>query len=244
VDPSAASEIEASLPAEARVVDVGGGASPFRRADHVIDGVAYGDRGRLDSAPSRDGERFSVRTWVQLDLCGRDPWPFPDKFFDFAVCSHVLEDVRDPIWVCSELSRIARAGYIETPSRLVEQSLGVEHPGYAGFLHHRWLVSIEDGVLSFRYKPHSLHVQRDAIVAVLGPSRRLKAAHQTVSLWWTGQVRCREELCFDEDDVNRELCAFAAQGRRIADLTVPSGRPLGWVLKRHLFFHRLRRNAP
>ena len=47
-------------------------------------------------------------------------WPFPDKTFDFVVCSHLLEDVRDPITVCRELCRVGKAGYIETPSRIRE----------------------------------------------------------------------------------------------------------------------------
>jgi hypothetical protein len=148
------------------------------------------------------------------------------------------------VWVCSELGRIARAGYVETPSRLAEQSLGVEHPLYAGYHHHRWLVSLEDGFLVFRHKPHSLHVVRDAIVARLGPSRRLNPAHEQVSLRWTGELRCREELCFDEEEIRRELCAFAAKARGIPDLTVPSGRPLTWVLKRRLFLRRLKSDAP
>lgn len=58
-------------------------------------------------------------------MCDCEPWPFEDDRFDFAVCSQTLEDLRDPVWVCSELSRMARAGCVDMPSRLEEQSRGV-----------------------------------------------------------------------------------------------------------------------
>src|SRR5689334_2177711 len=89
----------ASLSPTAVVVDVGGGASPFPRADYVIDALPYDARETLGRLNVGIEPRFTRETWRQLDLCDRKPWPFPDKFFDFSVCSHLLEDVRDPIWI-------------------------------------------------------------------------------------------------------------------------------------------------
>src|SRR5262245_2698480 len=137
------------LPGDAVVIDVGGGASPFARADYVIDALPYEERSKLGTHELGIEPRYSRERWVQFDMCARDAWPFEEKFFDFATCSHLLEDIRDPIWVCAELSRIAKAGYIELPSRITEQSLGVEHPSYTGYYHHRWLVSENDGELEF-----------------------------------------------------------------------------------------------
>jgi hypothetical protein len=107
--------ILAELADDALVLDVGGGAKPFPRADWVIDLIGYGDRGLYGDPPDPASERFSAATWVMRDICAREPWPFTDGQFDFAVCSHTLEDVRDPIGVCDELTRVARAGYIEVP---------------------------------------------------------------------------------------------------------------------------------
>ncbi len=229
-----------SIPDAALVVDVGGGASPFSRADHVIDGLAYDERGALDGVEVRDDERFGPESWTQLDLCEHKPWPFPDNHFDFATCTHVLEDVRDPVWVSSEISRIAKAGYVETPSRVVEQTLGVEHPLYAGYYHHRWLVEAVDSGLQFRLKPHSLHSLRGAIVARVGVRTKINPAHATASLDWQGTIRCEEVLSFDEAAVNRELCEFAAGWRARPDLTVPTGLPLSAMLKRLVYYLRLR----
>ena len=36
-------------------------------------------------------------------------------------------------------------------------TLGIANKKYAGYYHHRWLVSIKRGTLFFRHKPHSIH---------------------------------------------------------------------------------------
>src|SRR5581483_7473113 len=109
---------------DALVLDVGGAASPFARADWVIDLLGYEQRGLYGPPPDPAAERFSADTWVQRDICAREPWPFSTRQFDFSICSQTLEDVRDPVFVCNELMRVSRAGYIEVPSRLEEQSYG------------------------------------------------------------------------------------------------------------------------
>src|SRR5262249_54127295 len=87
-------------------------------ATHVLDATP-------GSAPPPAG-RSSV-TRIPLDVCGTR-WPFPDKYFDYSVCSHLLEDVRDPVAVLRELSRVARAGYIEAPSRAREIFVNARYP--------------------------------------------------------------------------------------------------------------------
>ncbi len=65
-------------------------------------------------------------TWHLADICDRDPWPFADDQFDFAVCVTTLEDIRDPIGACRELSRVAKAGYVEVPTVEAELIYNVE----------------------------------------------------------------------------------------------------------------------
>ncbi|NQU41427.1 MAG: methyltransferase domain-containing protein [Lentisphaerae bacterium] len=234
-----AKRICARLSSEARVIDIGGGASPFARADCVIDAVAYDDRSLLDGGHPKEGERFCRESWVELDLCDRTPWPFLDNSFDFATCSHLLEDVRDPVWVCSEINRIAKAGYIEVPSRILEQSLGVEHPRYAGFYHHRWLITREGKTLCFRLKPHSIHSLRPAIVARVTPWQMINPDHAFPAFEWDGSFDYEEILEFDEDRVTAELVAFAEQCRSVSSLVVSGGAPPGEVVKKALYAIRL-----
>lgn len=213
------------IPPTAQVVDVGGGASPFPRADVVLDARAFAERPVHREMPLSYPRRFSKESWHQLDLCERRPWPFPDKQFDYAVCSHLLEDVRDPIWICAELCRIAKSGYVEVPSRVLEQSRGVESPHYAGYCHHRWLVQRSGNGLEFRFKPHMLHSVPGAIVTRLSRNRMINPRHAIITLEWVDHFNFIEVLEFDEDRMIAELCSFAAEARRHPDLTVRSTRP-------------------
>src|SRR3954447_1905298 len=149
------------LPSDALVLDIGGWADPFERADWVIDLMPYDSRGLYErrgwiEPRERAPERFDATTWIQRDVCAREPYPFEDESVDFVVCTQTLEDLRDPVWVCAEMERVGKAGYIEVPSRLEEQSWGVEGP-WVGWAHHRWLVDASDGGLEFAMKPHDIH---------------------------------------------------------------------------------------
>ncbi len=245
MDFAQAQRLLAEISATELVVDVGGGASPFPRANHVIDALPFESGGSGSDGNAHQALEYKPKytrdTWRQLDLCDHKPWPFDDKFFDFAICSHLLEDVRDPIWVCHELCRIAKAGYVEVPSRVVEQSLGVESPCHAGFYHHRWLINKNGDALEFRHKPHFLHSTKDAIVARLGVRRILNPAHTRLYFTWNDSFQYKEVLQFDEEEVARELCVFATQARRLPDLTLPSHRSLFEQIKLYRYHRRLRK---
>ena len=90
---AAASRFLTTRPA-ARRRRLGGAARPRR--------LGHRPHALRDARPLRhraSDERFTADTWVVQDIC--TPWPFADGQFDFAVCSHTLEDVRDPVFVCN-----------------------------------------------------------------------------------------------------------------------------------------------
>jgi Methyltransferase domain len=218
--------IESMLSDSDLVLDVGGWAKPLARADWVIDLMPYETRG-LYGEPDPDPERFSESTWLRFDICEREPWPFSDGQFDFAVCSHTLEDVRDPIWVCSELARVARAGYVEVPSRLEEQSLGVHGSGWAGWSHHHWLIEERSGALDFVFKPHVLHANPKfhfprEFGAALRPEERV------VTLFWEGTLPARETIFTDAEGLDGYLERFVEEHRHLCDDRIPRS----WRLRR------------
>jgi hypothetical protein len=203
-------KIEATLGEGDQMLDVGGWAKPMSRADWVIDLMPYESRGlygERDPAP----ERFSAETWVQRDFCDHEPWPFDDDQFDFVICSHTLEDVRDPIWVCAEMSRVAKAGYIEVPSRLEEQSYGV-HGDWVGWSHHHWLVDVSPGRADFVFKsgivgskPEYWLTREEAVQ--LSPEERVQA------LFWEGRLEAREQIYIGPGEFEIYLAAPVAEWR-------------------------------
>ncbi|MDQ6605119.1 MAG: methionine biosynthesis protein MetW [Actinomycetota bacterium] len=192
-----------------QVLDVGGGASPFPRADWVIDLQPFEDRGGYGLPPDPEAERFSAETWVQRDICDREPWPFADRQFDFSICSHTLEDVRDPVFVCSELIRVSRAGYIEVPSRLEEQSYGFQGP-WAGWGHHRWLIDAEEDRLTFVFKHHVLH-NRASDRFPAGFRDRLTDEARVQCLWWETGFVYGERIFHDGPSLDAYLSEFVAR---------------------------------
>lgn len=196
------------------VLDVGGWGDPFPRADHVLDCFRYETRGLLyhgigripDTVTYPDplpGERFSRDTWAMHDICGSKPFPYPDKMFDFVVCSHTLEDVRDPLRVCGELIRVGKAGYIETPSRLVEQTVGFL--GQVGAPHHRWLVEMEGNRIDFTLKSTHFHIWKDALIPLAFTHRQPLERHVSW-LFWEGSFGYGERIV---DDLAEDARRFA-----------------------------------
>jgi hypothetical protein len=202
---ASAQRILDTLADDAVVLDVGGAMKPFNRADWIMDALPYEQRGELGSIGG-DGERFNNDTWVMRDFCDREPWPFRDKEVDFAICSHTLEDVRDPVWMCSELNRVAKSGYIEVPSRLEEQTYGFQGP-WTGWSHHRWLIDADQGAHSITFVHKSAVVERDdshfppEFRETLSPEQRVQ------TFWWEGSFDYRERLFWDPIEFDAWLAA-------------------------------------
>ncbi len=194
-----------------KVLDIGGWARPFNRANYVIDAEPYETRSyfsdpRLASvrgwyAPAQGGERewFTKETWIQRDICAREPFPFADKEIDFVICSQTLEDLRDPLWVCSEMVRVGKRGYIEVPSRLAESSRGIE-PNQVGWSHHRWLIDIADNHVYFTMKYHKIHSHWRFSM----PARYLRKLPETARnqwLFWDGAFSFSETTIHGPDHI-------------------------------------------
>lgn len=206
--PESVVQLESSLSADALVLDVGAWGRPFRRADWVLDHMPYDSRG-LYGFDGEEPERFDASRWVQHDICSREPWPFADKLFDFVICSHTLEDVRDPVWVSQELVRVAKAGYVEVPSRLEEQTYGMQGP-WVGWGHHHWLVDVGEGRIDFTFKHHILHGKPETHFPA-GFAEGLSASDRVQRLWWEGSFTASERVFLQPDDLDDYLSDFVEE---------------------------------
>lgn len=197
------------------MLDIGGWACPFNRATHVMDAEPYNTRGyyvKIGKTAYQGGEQeyFTATTWIQRDICGREAYPFKDKELDYVTCSHTLEDIRDPLWVCAEMKRISKRGYVEIPSRLWESCLGAEHPRLAGLSHHRWLIEITGSHISFLPKYHMLH--RNPSFHLPGRLLRELTPEESISyLFWEEEFTFAELTFHGVDAMADELERFADQ---------------------------------
>jgi SAM-dependent methyltransferase len=213
------------LPDDALVLDVGGWASSDPRADWVIDIGSWESRGyyaRLGERTHTNSERVTEATWVERDICDPEPWPFADEMFDYVICSHTLEDVRDPVRVCREMTRVGKAGYIETPGAAIEVTRGIESELWCGWHHHRWLVLPGEHSLSFLFKPHHIHNRFWPAVPTPRLLRPDAAAH--VEFRWRDTFEAAEELLVDFDELDAHLRRLARASERRPSLRTAARR--------------------
>lgn len=123
------------IPADALVLEVGSGHRPHPRADVLTD--------KYLEDIERGGKLVTDRPFVQADA---QQLPFKTKVFDYVLCRHVLEHLDEPKAFFNEISRVGRAGYIESPSIIWEHL----HPTRS---YHRWYVLEIDGELVLMCKP-------------------------------------------------------------------------------------------
>ncbi len=119
------------------VLDVGSGHQPHPRADVLLDNDVSADFHRA-------GQRIRLSERAPFVLGDAECLPFRRKSFDYVIVSHVAEHVSDPWRFCTELMRVSRAGYIETPSKFGEILLSEPF--------HRWFVYVRGGELVFERK--------------------------------------------------------------------------------------------
>lgn len=213
-----------SLEENALVLDVGGWAHPLSRADWVIDLMPFETRG-LYGDPDPDPSRFSAESWIQRDICDAEPWPFADDQFDFVVCSHTLEDVRDPVRVCAEMSRVGKAGYVEVPARSEEQTYGVHGP-WVGWSHHHWLINVEDAGLEFVFKPHLLHGRSEFWVP-LEWTQALVRERRVSTFFWEGSISGYERVFYEPEDLHRWLLEVGPRHGAPVGVPASAGGPEG-----------------
>lgn len=117
-----------------RVLDVGSGHNPHPRADVLLDKNLYDNTERSGKPLIKiEGKEF-----IEGDVCSM---PFKHKEFDYVIASHIAEHVERPERFCAEIMRVAKKGYIETPSKFAE--ILFDEP------YHKWYVYHEDKILIF-----------------------------------------------------------------------------------------------
>jgi SAM-dependent methyltransferase len=95
------------------VLEVGGGHNPHPRSNIVVDKYTGDDN-------QHRGASLKVLSHQKFIEADGTNLPFKDHEFDYVICCHVLEHIPDPVAFLKEQFRVAKRGYIETPSLLGE----------------------------------------------------------------------------------------------------------------------------
>ena len=177
----------------ALVLEVGSGSSPWPRSDVLL------DRFYIDETGQRGGGEIFIDRRPMVVAAG-ERLPFKDKAFDFVYCCHVIEHAVDIASMLEEMSRVAKAGFIECPNPLLERILDQEQ--------HNWYITSNEGQLLIAPKTPANNVttREDRFYFQLLSDHFIVRHHWerfVTRLSWTGSIRY--ELC---DDVHR---VFATQ---------------------------------
>ncbi|MBD3181209.1 methyltransferase domain-containing protein [Candidatus Poribacteria bacterium] len=107
------------------VLEIGSGDNPKTRSDVLC-----------DMLPDDDTQRGGVITLDRPFVAADGQYlPFADKSFDYIICCHVLEHAEDPEMFISELVRVGKRGYIESPTEVGERLYG--------WPYHKWLINLD-----------------------------------------------------------------------------------------------------
>ena len=125
-----------------RAIDISSGADPFPHAGILTERFLEPTHHRHSQFQGR-GKPVVISDIHNL--------PFRAGSFDYVYCCHVLEHVDDPICACTEIMRVGKRGYLETPTLMRDQLFS-----WAKGM-HRWHITVIGNRLAFfEYSPRKL----------------------------------------------------------------------------------------
>ena len=167
--------LRAGLKRSDRVLDIGSGHNPWFRSNVLLEKFP-------DDSTERAGNLY--RDGREIVFGDAQALPFPDQSFDFVYCSHVAEHIEDIAEFFREIQRVGKAGYIETPNYLFEQTVGTTT--------HLWALWTENGVVHAEPKwvagapGRAYHGMHRAISthALLGFAYHMIPEMNPMQFWW------------------------------------------------------------
>lgn len=169
-----------------RVIDVGASHSQddwaFPFTTHYVDLVQPTEQNKLlNNKTGFFGNISHTHVWKKIkdDVEINGP-------FDFAICTHVLEDIASPEFACRVMSQLCNAGFIAAPSKYAE--LKRREGPWRGYAHHRWIFDIYTDIIVGYPKINALDYffKLDEIAKKCDPK-----TNEEIQLLWEGSINLR-----------------------------------------------------
>jgi len=124
-----------------RVIDIGGSAFSWTGeiADVIVD---------INSSRPQDFKFNISNDWEWKDLL---EYVEQNGKFDYAICTHTLEDIIHPTTALRNLSKVSKAGIITMPTVNAELSR-IENKQWLGYIHHRHLFDYDNDTIVYASK--------------------------------------------------------------------------------------------
>lgn len=131
--------------------------------------------------PQASAENIFVGNIDMLDLWVKvRDYVFKFGPWDYAICTHTLEDILNPMLVCGWIQHIAKAGLIVTPSKFRE--FARFQGQFRGFMHHHWIFDvINDQFTAF---PKLNFIEHQRFNQIPGPEK----GGEELIIEWEGEI--------------------------------------------------------
>ena len=124
--------------------------------------------------------------------------PFKDNQFDFVICSHVMEHVKDLKYFIKEIERVSKRGYIELPTKL-EDNLVFENKK-----EHLWQMDFDDVNHKLLISNKIQFLEPVLTVSTIQKMRKYFKSSLVLELLWENKIEYEfiEENQDRNDDLN------------------------------------------
>jgi hypothetical protein len=120
--------------------------------------------------------------WMKGDLDDPVFWAnFEFWDFDFAICSHVVEHLSNPLLLLSLLPEIAKEGIIMVPHKTTELRRGIHYENTRGMVPHRWICAFQEDLLRLYPKLGFIEALDFPWIDGYDPGELM--------VWWKGSIK-------------------------------------------------------
>lgn len=205
------------------MLEIGSGNNPNPRSDVLCDRYIHDNSQRAGEFAAVIDRPMVVADGYRL--------PFKNKSFDYVICSHILEHMKNPTMFLKEVTRVGRAGYVEVPSAISERIFGWDF--------HVWYCEKKGNTLVLRKKNEGEQFGGffHRLIARHIWFRRFFEAHDHawyVRMEWRGTVRLRIVDTVPDDSWLQALdrIAWRLMQKAEPDVLVDALFYVRWMLRR------------